>query len=86
MFREKCELRIDGQNILSEEVYSFEALELKRIIEVRAVPSLFFGVLPVRGVEIGSIEETPLYELEGVGGVLVEPVVHGVVEILHFWV
>lgn len=76
MLGEKSEFIIDGENILGEEVHSSEALELERVVKVE--PALFLSVLSVGAVEIGAVEEASLYDLAGIDGLLVEPVVHSV--------
>lgn len=49
------------EDVFSEEVDPFEALELHRVEKVE--PALFVGVLPVSAVDTASVEVPPFYDL-----------------------
>ena len=81
MFGEEGELFVDSEDVLSEEIYSFEALELKCIEQVE--PPFLFSVLPIGCVQSSPIQVPSLDYFLRINRLLVEPVVHGVGEVAH---
>lgn len=76
MFGEESEMFVSIEDIIGEEIYSFESLEFKRVEETACCTSI--SVEPVGCDEASSIEVASLDDIHVVGGLSVEPSVHGV--------